>query len=98
MFGNEIAFHHFNEGELKSLKSKFSGRDILDSFTKGQDISFTQSAMFMDSSVSVPTIAGVALTLSVNGTATVELIASSKMDLRKFSLRRWEANFDIRPR
>ncbi|CAG5119505.1 unnamed protein product, partial [Candidula unifasciata] len=97
MFGNEIAFHHFNEDELRSLKNKFSGKDILDSFTKGQDISFTQSAMFMDSSVSVPTVAGIALTLSINGTATVELIASSKMDFRKFTMKKMEANFDIRP-
>jgi hypothetical protein len=97
MFGNELGFQHFTEKDLTSLKNKYSITEILATLAKGQDVSFTKSAMFMDTSVSVPTIAGMALTLSVNGTASVELIASAKMDLKKFSMRKMEAKFDFRP-
>lgn len=98
MFGNELGFHHFSEKDLTSLKSKFNFKDILSLLAKGKDIAFTQSAMFLDSSVSVPTVAGMALTLSVNGTSTVELVANGKMDLKKISLKKMEANFEVKPR
>lgn len=55
---------------------------------------------FLDSSLTVPTAAGLPLTLSVNGTAVVDVKASGKMDLRKVSKSPRSVHIDgeIRPR
>ena len=55
---------------------------------------------FLDSSLTVPTAIGLPLTLSVNGTAVVDVKASGKMDLRKVSKSPRSVHIDgeIRPR
>ena len=59
MFGNELGFKHFTEKEIQSIKDKFNFNTIMGNSAKGQDISFTKSALFADSSVTVPTISGI---------------------------------------
>lgn len=55
---------------------------------------------FIDSSLTVPTAVGLPLTLSVNGTAVVDVKATGKMDLRKVSKTPRSVYIDgeIRPR
>ena len=58
MFGNEIGFEHLSRDEMMNMKNKYNVKSIVSNLAKGEDISFTKSTMFMDSSVAVPTIAG----------------------------------------
>ena len=58
MFGNELGFEHMTRNEMMNLKNKYNFKSIVSNLAKGEDISFTKSALFMDSSVAVPTIAG----------------------------------------
>jgi hypothetical protein len=41
--------------------------------------------MFLDSSIIIPTISGFPLNLTVDGSATIDVEASGKMDLRKLA-------------
>jgi hypothetical protein len=56
--------------------------------------------MFLDTSVVIPTISGFPLNISVDGSATIDLQASGKMDLRQFSSnpRSVSINGKIKPR
>nr|KAG5709527.1 hypothetical protein BaRGS_001577 [Batillaria attramentaria] len=83
IFGNELAYNRFQG--MKSLTSgkTFNLLDFLIKLSKDHDYSFTQSLQFLDSSITVPTACGLPLTLAVNATATVDVRATGKMDLRK---------------
>jgi len=86
VFGNEMQYMNFRG--LKNMpfgSNTFNFLDILTKLTNEDEYQFTHSAMFMDSSITVPTCAGFPLTLTVNGTATVDLKASGKMDVRKMT-------------
>ncbi|GFO03307.1 apolipophorin [Plakobranchus ocellatus] len=97
LFGNEFDFRHFNQEELTGVKENLKADDILKTLAKGRDLKWTQSALFLDSTMYVPTVAGMPLAISVNGTTTMDLRAEAKMDLQKFSLKRMAAMFDVRP-
>ncbi|KAL8584622.1 hypothetical protein ACOMHN_002351 [Nucella lapillus] len=85
IFGNELLYKRFQG--LRSLTSgnTFNLLDFLIKLSKDHDYSFTQSLQFLDSTVTTPTVAGLPLTLSVNGSATVDVKATGKVDLRKVS-------------
>ncbi|XP_076462150.1 uncharacterized protein LOC143294657 [Babylonia areolata] len=85
IFGNELVYKRFQG--LRSLTSgkTFNLLDFLIKLSKDQDYSLTQSLQFLDSTLTTPTAGGLPLTLSVNGTATVDVKAQGKMDLRKVS-------------
>ena len=55
---------------------------------------------FLDTEMTVPTSSGLPLSLTVKGTATVDLKASGKVDLRKVSAkpRSLQIDGEIRPR
>jgi hypothetical protein len=63
----------------------FNILDFIINLSKEQDYSFTQSFMFLDTSVVIPTISGFPLNISIDGSATINLQASGKMDLRQFT-------------
>ncbi|KAK3089687.1 hypothetical protein FSP39_005602 [Pinctada imbricata] len=83
VFGNEIIYQNLDG---QSNKPNGKGFNILEMFMelkKDHDISYTKSSMFLDSSVIVPTVIGLPLNLTINGTATVNFNAKGKMDLGK---------------
>lgn len=98
MFGNDLDFKHFSEKDIKDMRKKITTNSILASLIKGEKISFFHSAMFLDTTVSVPTVGGMALELSVNGTASVELKASGKMNFISKAVNKMEMIFNMRPR
>ncbi len=82
VFGNELMFTRFTgltDGKTINIL------DILKSLAKNQKYSFTQNFMFLDSSIIIPTISGFPLNLTVDGSATIDVEASGKMDLRKLA-------------
>jgi hypothetical protein len=85
IFGNELQY--INSDDIKTLLDgkKFNILDFIINLSKEQDYSFTQSFMFLDTSVVIPTISGFPLNISIDGSATINLQASGKMDLRQFS-------------
>ncbi|XP_059147634.1 uncharacterized protein LOC131935270 [Physella acuta] len=97
MFGNEIGFHHFQENEISSLPEKLKSKFSLESLLKGDEISYTQNVLFLESQMAVPTVAGLPLTLSVNGTANVDLQVQGILSMKTFSLKKLQTKFDIRP-
>lgn len=98
MFGNDMNFQHFNEKDMMNLQQKLNPKSIISNLAKGDKISFSHSTMFMDTTISYPTIAGMALQLSVNGTSSVEMKADGKMNLRNLAKNKMEMSFNVRPR
>lgn len=100
IFGNELQY--INSDDIKTLLDgkNFNILDFIINLSKEQDYSFTQSFMFLDTSVVIPTISGFPLNISVDGSATIDLQASGKMDLRQFSSNPRSVSIDgkIKPR
>jgi hypothetical protein len=100
IFGNELQY--INSDDIKTLLDgkKFNILDFIINLSKEQDYSFTQSFMFLDTSVVIPTISGFPLNISIDGSATINLQASGKMDLRQFSSNPRSVSIDgkIKPR
>lgn len=100
IFGNELQY--INSDDIKTLLDgkNFNILDFIINLSKEQDYSFTQSFMFLDTSVVIPTISGFPLNISVDGSATIDLQASGKMDLRQFSSNPRSLSIDgkIKPR
>lgn len=100
VFGNELLSSRFQG--INSLVSgkTFNVLDFLIKLSKDHDFSFTQSLQLLDSSMTVPTASGLPLTLSINATATVDVRAVGKMDLRKVSSspRSLQIDGELRPR
>ena len=82
VFGNELRYMNI-QGNGGTEQQGINFLDILIKLAKNQDYTFTQSFMFLDSSMIIPTMSGFPMNLTVNGSATVDLKASGKMDLRK---------------
>jgi hypothetical protein len=67
-----------------SLQISFWPNSLFGSGWTGSDIDFRRSSIFLDGSIVVPTASGLPLKLSVNGTSTVGLKSSTKLDLSNF--------------
>ncbi|VDI44373.1 Hypothetical predicted protein [Mytilus galloprovincialis] len=99
IFGNELQY--INTDDIKSLieGQNFNILDFIINLAKEQDYSFTQSFMFLDTSLIIPTMAGFPLNISLDGSATIDLQASGKMDLRQIQSNPMTVSIDgkIRP-
>ncbi|XP_067677413.1 uncharacterized protein [Haliotis asinina] len=82
IFGNEMYNGHFKGVDPIASVKNFNFLDFLTKMSKKQDYSFTHSVMLLDSSMIIPTSSGLPLTLSVNGSASIDLQASGQVDLR----------------
>ena len=83
IFGNELSYNSFNGVKSLMTGDGFNILEMLISMSKNHDYTFTQNIMFLDTSMVIPTSAGFPLNLTINGTATIDMKASGKMDLRK---------------
>ncbi|XP_062611984.1 uncharacterized protein LOC134273790, partial [Saccostrea cucullata] len=83
VFGNELSYNSFNGLENLLSGDSFNILEMLISMSKNHDYTFTQNIMFLDTSMIIPTSAGFPLNLTINGTATIDMKASGKADLRK---------------
>ena len=88
VFGNELLYKHFDTLDLSTAGERFNILEYLIKLSKNQDYTYTDSFMFLDSSLVIPTTTGLPLNLTVNGTATIDLVASGKFDVRKFQKQR----------
>ena len=83
LFGNELAYGRMQGvGSGKGWKMPNLLELLLDLSDK-HDLRFSQSATLLDSQLTVATAVGLPLHLAVNATATLDLRASGKVDLRK---------------
>ncbi|XP_041357420.1 apolipophorins-like [Gigantopelta aegis] len=83
MFGNEMLYKNFKGLDMFGRGKNFNFMNILKKLSDTYDYSTTQSVMFLDSTMIIPTSSGLPLMLAVNGTATVDMKAKGKVDLRK---------------
>jgi hypothetical protein len=99
MFGNEIRYCDFHGLELPALQDKFNYLQFLMDLAKEHNIEFTKNIPLVDSEVTVPTGVGLPLTLSVEGSAVVDLKLKGKLDLRSAAVapRSIDINGSIRP-
>ena len=99
MFGNEMKYIDFKDMKTKKGQ-EFNILDFLIKLAQEHKIDMSRSYMFLDSTVTVPTAAGLPLKLAVNGTATVRMQIEGKMDLRKLgtSPRSVDIDGSIKPR
>ena len=82
VFGNEIKYEDFVGFDTQSIKDKLNYLQWLVDLAKEHDFDFTKSIIFLESELKVPTVAGLPLVLSVDGTATMDLKIKGKIDLR----------------
>lgn len=85
VFGNELRYKDFDGVDSLFGDGDFNILELLLQLSKNHDYSYTQSYMFLDSSMVIPTSIGFPMNLTVNGSATIDLKASGKMDLRKLA-------------
>ncbi|XP_035827340.1 uncharacterized protein LOC101854594 [Aplysia californica] len=101
VFGNELSFHHMKgiSPLLKSLKNTPNILEHLISFFEKKAVSYSHSQKIIDVSIIVPTAAGIPMNVVVNGSASLDLSAEGKVDLRQTSSlpRSLEITGDIRP-
>ncbi|KAK4871612.1 hypothetical protein RN001_015736 [Aquatica leii] len=84
IFGNEIFYTQFKDFEA-FIDRPLSSRSILDyvmKFFRQQDVDYTKAFLFLDTSYRIPTLLGFPLELTVNGTATIGLTVTGKVDLK----------------
>ena len=85
VFGNELRYMNFKGIDSFIPKDSFNVIDMLMKLSKDNDYSYSQSSMFMDSSIIIPTSAGFPMNLTVNGSATIDIKATGKMDIMKLA-------------
>lgn len=83
VFGNEVLYNQLGQSAPKASGSSFNFLEMYQELAKGNEISYTKSNMFLDSSLIVPTIIGLPLNLTVNGTVSVDLKGRATIDLTK---------------
>ena len=83
VFGNEVFYNQLGQSSSKASEPGFNFLEMYQELAKGNEISYTKSDMFLDSSLIVPTIIGLPLNLTVNGTASVDLKGRATIDLTK---------------
>ncbi|KAL8574007.1 hypothetical protein ACOMHN_029454 [Nucella lapillus] len=88
IFGNELAFGMIDGSSVRKLregKAQSFFDDLVKKLMKDGEVSFTQSAVFLDTTITFPTVAGLPLNLTLNGSASLELQASQKLDFKKIN-------------
>ncbi|XP_052775371.1 uncharacterized protein LOC128213563 isoform X2 [Mya arenaria] len=83
MFGNELRYSNFHGLEDLLSSAGINIPELIIKLAQDNDYSYSHSTMFMDSSFIVPTSTGFPLNLTVNGSATVDLKMSGKMNLKQ---------------
>jgi len=91
IFGQEVGFFELF-GNSKSAEG-INFLDVLIKLANHQEMEWSKNFMFLDTTVIIPTITGLPLELSVNGTASLALKAKGKMDIRRMVS--WPTTFDI---
>ena len=76
---------------VKSAERKLSLLDIMTMLAKGTELQYDKNFMFMDTSFTIPTVVGLPIQMVANGTASVRLGISGKMDMKSID------NVDIIP-
>ena len=85
---------------MDTVKEKFNYLQWLIELAKNHEIDATKSIQFLDSNLVVPTIVGLPLKLSVDGTAVMDVKVRGKLDLRNIGAapRSLDIDGSIRPR
>lgn len=81
VFGNEIKYDDFVGFEMEGINAKLNYLQWLIELAKEHNIDYTKSLLFLESELKVPTVAGMPLVLSVDGSATMDLKIKGKLDL-----------------
>jgi hypothetical protein len=99
IFGNEIRSGDVSNFDLDSLKDKVNILDLLSKLAEDRSIDYTRNFAFLDTSFVVPTGVGMPLRLGVEGTVTVAITASGKIDLLRMlsNPSDFDVNGKIRP-
>ncbi|XP_043197116.1 uncharacterized protein LOC122367779 [Amphibalanus amphitrite] len=94
IFGNELHFGKYDS--LNELVASMGAKNPLDFLQKlAKDMDWTENYQFLDSSYTVPTIAGFPFTLKATGTATLSLKTGGSFDVQ--SWRQVNINGHIKP-
>lgn len=99
IFGNELRYWDLTDF-TNIEKDDFNILDLLIELAKEREVEWSRSAMFLDSEITIPTVLGLPLKLSVNGTATVDMKLGGKIDLRQIAVspNSMDINGYIKPR
>ena len=85
IFGNELHTQNFKANDMADMDIKESPLHMLLRAIQQKEIDFTKSLSFLNARYVVPTLLGFPLTLTVNGTATVQLKMAGQIVAPTFS-------------
>ena len=91
MFGDELKYLNLMGLDINS--NDFNILDILLELSQEHEVDITKSMNFLDTEMTIATVAGLPLKLAVNGTATIDVKLGGKMDLRRTGT--WPTSMDI---
>lgn len=94
IFGHQIAYMDLWKSELS--QNGFNFLQFLQSLRDSHAFEWHKSFMFLDTEYTLPTISGLPLKLNLNGTASISLKMSGKLDMLK--LMQWPSVFDVQTR
>jgi len=84
MFGNELRFLEWDAADFNRFnKDNLNVLELMLQLARDNKVEMSKSFQFLDTTINIPTIIGVPLKLSVNGTATVNLEIAGKVDMRQ---------------
>lgn len=78
-FGRDLHYSSF-----EGLPNLFSGAWPMSWMMTGSNVDYRRSSIFLDGKIVVPTVAGMPLTLAVNGTSAINLKSENNFDLVNF--------------
>ena len=85
IFGNEMHTENFKANDISKMDVRESPLNMLLRAIQQKEIDFTKSLSFLNVRYVVPTLLGFPLTLTVNGTATVQLKMAGQIVAPTFS-------------
>ncbi|XP_014673849.1 PREDICTED: uncharacterized protein LOC106814086 [Priapulus caudatus] len=100
IFGNELRYWDFHGmEELLTMKDTLNYMDLILELSKEQNFELTKSGIFLDTSLIVPTLTGLPMNLSVNGSLSMNIKVNGKMDIRQIvaSPRSCDVHGEIKP-
>lgn len=93
IFGHQVAFLDLWRENLE--RSRNSILELLSSLKQMREVSWQKSFSFLDTQVTIPTISGFPLILGVNGTASIVIKSSGKLNVK---LMQWPPEIEIEGR
>jgi len=82
VFGDELAAYNYRDPNVvESVKELMNTNNAIEALQKLSQFKYNQNLLFLDSVLTIPTVAGIPLRLAVNGTSSIGVEVDSKASM-----------------